>query len=492
VFDSLRHRLTWCGMRGIFVPQTVIGAVSAPRHRASARHAPRRPIKRDVYLEDTTRSDTLPVAGHQRALLVGVSLPRIPLWQAEESLDELERLADTAQLSAAKHIIQTRDRINPTYYIGSGKAAELADLAKDHDADLIIFDNDLSPAQMRNLEKLTDQRILDRSGLILDIFARHARTRTAQIQVELAQLNYLLPRLTRQWTHLSRQAGGGAIRGMGAAGVRGPGETQLETDRRIVRKRIRDLSAKLDKISSQMAVGRSARSDAFKVTLVGYTNAGKSTLMRALSGSDVLVQDQLFATLDSTTRSVELDDRHRILLTDTVGFIKRLPHHLFASFRATLTEAVEADLLLHVVDLSHPHYESQVDTVAGVLRDLGLEDHPTLMVYNKADQLEPDTGQALPNSEQQRDGVRISALTGYGLDTLRQRIATCSQDQDVTLDLIVPQHDGRLLAQLDAQGDILERTFEANNVHLRVRLGTTLADRWQLGRYAVTAAESPD
>ena len=413
----------------------------------------------------------------ERALLVGVALPDISPWEAEDSLDELGRLADTATLIEADRLLQTRDRIDATYYIGKGKAAELKHFAQEREADLIIFDNDLSPAQMRNLEKVTDMRILDRSGLILDIFARHARTRTAQIQVELAQLNYLLPRLTRQWTHLSRQAGGGAIRG--------PGETQLETDRRMIRKRIHDLKGRLDKIGRQMATSRSSRSDAFKVSLVGYTNAGKSTLMRALSGAPVLVEDQLFATLDSTTRSIDLDRNQKILLTDTVGFIKRLPHHLFASFRATLEEAIEADLLLHVIDLSHPHCESQIDTVEQVLRDLKLEDRPTLLVFNKIDQIDAEAVEEIARSRNMReDAVAVSALTGFGLEKLKEHIGTCSRENAVTLDLQIPQKEGRLLAQLYAEGEVLERQFQGNDVLLRVHLDRSWADRWQLDRFA--------
>ena len=238
---------------------------------------------------------------NNRALLIGVSLPHIPLWEAENSLEELTRLADAALLITVEHVIQSRDRIDSAFFIGKGKVEEIKTQSKKLNADLLIFDNDLSPAQMRNLEDKTEMRILDRSALILDIFSRHARTRTAQVQVELAQLNYLLPRLTRMWTHLSRQAGGGAIRGMGSAGVRGPGETQLETDRRIIHRQINNLEKKLERINTQMATGRKSRQGIFSVALVGYTNSGKSTLMRALSNSDILVEDQLFATLDSTT-----------------------------------------------------------------------------------------------------------------------------------------------------------------------------------------------
>ena len=421
----------------------------------------------------------------ERALLVGVALPDIPLWDAEDSLDELSRLVDTALLIEAGRVLQSRERVDPTCYIGKGKVEEVKRLANDLEADLLVFDNELSPAQMRNLEKRTNMRVLDRSAVILDIFSQRARTRTAQVQVELAQLNYLLPRLTRMWTHLSRQAGGGAIRGMGSAGVRGPGETQLETDRRMIRRQINVLHAKLERIGKQMETSRKGRSDRFKVALIGYTNAGKSTLMRALSGSDVLVEDRLFATLDSTTRAVELDAKHKVLLTDTVGFIKRLPHHLFASFRATLEEAVEADLLLHVVDLSFPHYESQIKTVDGVLRDLKLEDRPVLKVFNKIDQIDPgQESEILQAHSEREDAVAVSAAQKIGMEALRTRIMSYSQANSVELNLQVPQAEGRLLAQLHSEGHILDARYEENDVLLTVRMEKHQAERWQLERFA--------
>ena len=420
----------------------------------------------------------------ERAILVGVALPNMPAWEAEYSLDELGRLAATAGLVEAARRIQRRERIDPAHYIGKGKAASLKPLAAGCQAEVIVFDNDLSPAQMRNLERVTQRRILDRSAVILDIFARHARTHTAQLQVELAQLNYLLPRLTRYWTHLSRQAGGGAIRGMGAAGVRGPGETQLEIDRRLIRHQINALEGKLDKIGVQMATNRKNRADAFKVALVGYTNAGKSTLMRALSGADVLVEDQLFATLDSTTRAVALDRGHKILLTDTVGFINRLPHHLFASFRATLEEAVEADLLLHVIDLSFPHCEAQIATVEQVLHSLGLADSPTLKVYNKIDQVARGQEERIITAYAAReDSIAISARQGINLDALRDKIRASSVAGAVTLELQVPQAEGRLLAHLHQQGQVLAETYTGNDVCLCVRLEKTWAKRWRLERF---------
>ena len=334
--------------------------------------------------------------------------------------------------------------------------------------------------------RLTGLRVIDRSAVVLDIFARHARTRTAKVQVELAQLEYLLPRLTRQWTHLSRQAGGGAIRGMGAAGVRGPGETQLEIDRRLIRTRIRSLRRELGRIGSRLATARKGRGEFFRVALVGYTNAGKSTLMRALSGSEVRVEDRLFATLDSTTRAVDLDARSRILLTDTVGFIKRLPHHLLASFRATLEEAIEADLLLHVADLSHPHCGLQMETVRGVLAELGLAERPTLVVYNKIDcvarggrSIEPDAKAAVRRG----DGVEVSALSGAGLDLMRDRIRAHCREREVTLDLCIPHCEGRLLAQLHGYGEVLGSSCDPHGVRLRVRLDRQWSGRLNLERF---------
>jgi GTP-binding protein HflX len=415
----------------------------------------------------------------QKALLVGVALPSIPRSEAEDSLDELERLAETATLEVIDRAMQARRSVDRTFYVGKGKAEELKLQSESTGADLIIFDNDLSPAQMRNLEELTDMRILDRSGLILDIFALHARTHTAQVQVELAQLNYLLPRLTRMWTHLSRQAGGGAIRGMGAAGVRGPGETQLEIDRRIIRSRITHLRSRLDRIGRQLATSRKGRADLYKVALVGYTNAGKSTLMRALSGADVLVEDQLFATLDSTSRVVELEGPRKILLTDTVGFISRLPHHLFASFRATLEEAEEADLLLHVVDSSQKNYQSQMTTVEGVLSELGIGEKPVVVVYNKIDRLDGDPVVAHGDES----SVAVSAVTGEGLANLQRAVVELSAGDSVTLELEIPMADGKLLAQLREHGEIIEEEYRATDVRLHVRLDRAWAERRQLEKF---------
>ena len=421
---------------------------------------------------------------NNRALLIGVSLPHIPFWEAENSLEELTRLADAALLITVEHVIQSRDRIDSAFFIGKGKVEEIRKTSKKVNADLLIFDNDLSPAQMRNLEDKTEMRILDRSALILDIFSRHARTRTAQVQVELAQLNYLLPRLTRMWTHLSRQAGGGAIRGMGSAGVRGPGETQLETDRRIIHRQINNLEKKLERINTQMATGRKGRQGIFSVALVGYTNAGKSTLMRTLSNSDILVEDQLFATLDSTTRSVQIGSKNKILLTDTVGFINRLPHHLFASFRATLEEAIEADLLLHVVDLSFANYESQMRTVDAVLRDLNLEDRPTLTVFNKIDRIHNESEQIIIDAYNKRENsIAISAANKIGLEKLFSKIKEFMDANFINLNLKIPQSEGRLLSTLKEKGDIIIEDYENNDVIMKLRLERLIAQKLKLERF---------
>ncbi|MCZ6635045.1 MAG: GTPase HflX, partial [bacterium] len=330
--------------------------------------------------------DHIPEAQNiKRAILVGVSQPGISMQDARESLEELANLAETAGFEEVERVIQNRSRLDPAYYIGSGKAEELKATVADNDVDAIVFDNDLSPTQMRNLELLTDARILDRSLLILDIFALHAQTRTAQLQVQMAHIRYIRPRLHTFNPHKARQAGGRA------------GETWVETSRRNIDYREQTVYAGLKRVQRQMAISRKHRkANAFQVTLVGYTNAGKSTLMRALSGEEVLIQDQLFATLTPTSRAVYLDrQKRRIVLTDSVGFIKRLPHHLFESFRATLAEAVNADLLLHVVDASHPTFLSQIDAVHEVLGKLEIRDKPILLVYNKMDRVDPKRTQEI-------------------------------------------------------------------------------------------------
>ncbi len=306
---------------------------------------------------------------------------------------------------------QVRRKRDPATLIGRGKVSEVA--AHNGQFDLVIFDDDLSPAQAGTLEKLIGKRVLDRSGLILDIFARRARTREARTQVELAQLQYLLPRLTGQWRHLERQAGG--------IGLRGPGETQLETDRRIINTRIARLKNDLKKIEKQRSTQRKRRDDQFKAAIVGYTNAGKSTLLNILTDAEVLVEDRLFATLDATVRTMKGSKRDQIILIDTVGFIRKLPHHLVASFKSTLEETVRADLLLHVVDISHPHYPEQMRQVEVMLDDMGLKHHPKILVFNKSDKVAYPAEIKRLRAEYP-EAEFISALKGIRTEALKQRL----------------------------------------------------------------------
>ena len=362
------------------------------------------------------RLKTQPIAQRERAILVGVALNSRS--ELEEELEELAALADTAGAEVVGVLTQTRKEIDPAYFIGQGKAEELARMCAELGADLVIFNHDLTPAQARNLEKLLNTRVVDRTELILDIFAKRARTKQAMLQVELAQLQYQLPRLRRMWQHLSRLGGG--------IGTRGPGETQLEVDQRRAKKRIADLQRQLQEIQRQTSTRVQSRKERelFTIALVGYTNVGKSTLMNALTKAGVFVEDRLFATLDATTRVLFLPDGHKVLLTDTIGFIRNLPPHLIASFHATLEEVRTADLLLHVVDVSHPAMDEHIKVVEETLQEIGAGDKPTILVLNKADKLPPDWDkEALlrryPNA------VLVSALTGEGLNTLLSRI----QDQ---------------------------------------------------------------
>jgi GTP-binding protein HflX len=345
--------------------------------------------------------------------LVGVALNSRS--ELEEELEELVALADTAGAEVVGVLTQTRKEIDPAYFIGQGKAEELARMCSELSADLVIFNHDLTPTQARNLEKLLNTRVVDRTELILDIFAKRARTKQAMLQVELAQLQYQLPRLRRMWQHLSRLGGG--------IGTRGPGETQLEVDQRRAKKRIADLQRQLQEIQRQTSTRVQSRKERelFTIALVGYTNVGKSTLMNALTKANVFVEDRLFATLDATTRVLYLPDGHKVLLTDTIGFIRKLPPHLIASFHATLEEVRTADLLLHVVDVSHPAMDEHIKVVEETLQEIGAGDKLTILVLNKADKLPPDWDkEALlrryPNA------VLVSALTGEGLDTLLSRI----------------------------------------------------------------------
>ena len=415
----------------------------------------------------------------ERGILVGLALPGVSVGEARDTLDELALLADTAGVEVVAQVLQERQHRDPAYLIGRGKAEELVQQVATHRARVVIFDEDLSPAQTRNLETLMEVKIIDRSRLILDIFASRAKTREAQTQVELAQLIYMLPRLTRQWTHLSRQAGGGT----GGVGTRGPGETQLEVDRRATHRRITVLKRALSRIAKQRAIARKQRADLFRAALVGYTNAGKSTLMRALSGADVPIENRLFATLDSTTRRVSLGYNRDMLLSDTVGFIKKLPHHLVASFRSTLEEAIGADLMLHLVDASHPACEEHIATVIDVLGELGVGDRPTMMAFNKSDLLR-DPARREHLAATYPDAVWISAETGDGLDDLRWAIYDHLEGDRLTLRVQIPQREGKLLSELYRIGEILHTDYEGNDVFMEVKLSHHNARRLlPRGRY---------
>lgn len=360
---------------------------------------------------------------------------------------------------------QQLDRPNPATYLGSGKVEELKLRIKELGATLVIFDDELTPAQGKNIEQIVGTRVMDRAELILDIFATRARSSEARMQVELAQLEYLLPRLTRMWTHLEKMRGG--------IGMRGPGETQLETDRRLIQHRIRILKERLADVERAREIQRQQRQSHFRVALVGYTNAGKSSILRTMAADGlVFVEDRLFATLDPLTREVDIGDGYTVLLTDTVGFIRKLPHHLVASFRATLAEAREADLLLHVIDASHVAWEEQRDVVDGVLNDLGLGERPLTYVMNKMDAL-PDAeagavrervANLMPSS------LFVSAVTPGGLDTLKASLRDSLRRQRPVLEVRIPAGNGRLIAEVHRDGEVLDQKIDEDVIVLRARL----------------------
>jgi len=390
----------------------------------------------------------------------------------DEHLEELSRLTDTAGGDVVGKLVQRIDAPNPAFYIGEGKARELAELVEEREADLVVFDEELSPAQGKNLEEVVDVRVMDRSELILDIFATRASSKEARMQVELAQLQYLLPRLRRMWSHLSRIRGG--------IGLRGPGETQLETDRRLIGTRIADLRSKLDDVAKARAVQRKSREGSFRVALVGYTNAGKSSLLRALSGSDLFVEDRLFATLDSATRSVDLGSGYEALLTDTVGFIRKLPHHLVASFRSTLEEAREADILLHVIDASHPDWKEHHEVVTEVLEELGLGDREQILVFNKVDRLTHDEEEMVRQRVRALDGtpaVFVSALDPDTHDALRDTLLARVRGRLANVVVTVPVVDGETIAAIYREGEVTERSDESMRVSLKARIPTELLGR---------------
>jgi len=390
----------------------------------------------------------------ERAFLISVALPDRP-WVGSDPLEELRGLATSAGAIVVGGLCQRRQQINPGSYIGKGKLQELIEQAKLTEADVIIFDNDLSPAQIRNIEKATQVKVLDRSELILDIFATRARTLEARLQVELAQLEYSLPRLRQMWSHLGRHAAG--------IGTRGPGETQLEEDRRLADSRIRDLKERLSEVQARKEREVASRREEHTISLVGYTNAGKSTLMNVLTGAGVLAENRLFSTLDTRTRQWRLKDWGRVLLSDTVGFIRDLPHHLVASFKATLEETRQARLLLHVVDASNSQAEAQIQAVNKVLADLGCGDKPTLLVLNKIDNI-PDPSYLQVLQAQHPRAVAISAATGQGMgdlaDAVIERLSADFANAAVETDIA----NGKVLSYLGAHAEIYHQEYHDNRV----------------------------
>ncbi len=404
-------------------------------------------------------------ATKERAVLVGVDRGDSS-WPIEESLAELERLADTAEVKVVARTTQKMDRPNPRTFVGSGKAEEIAQLAKDVSANLVIFDDELSPRQQLNIETLLpDTRVIDRTALILEIFAMHAVTREGKLQVDLAQQEYVLPRLRGMWGHLEKERLGG---GRGARF--GAGESQLETDRRLARKRIADLKRELRAVAAERDLQRKsrARSGVFRVALVGYTNAGKSTLLNALTGAGVLQADMLFATLDSTTRRMTLPEGREITLTDTVGFINKLPHGLVEAFKSTLDEVNEADLQLHVTDAGSPQLEQQMQAVCEVLQEIGASNGCHVVVFNKTDTLDPDARLSL--ERRYPAAAFVSGLAGEGLDVLTARIADEAARGSVTLTVLIPYTRGDLVAFAHERAQILSErhTDEGTQLALRV------------------------
>jgi len=388
----------------------------------------------------------------------------------EDHLDELRLLAITAGAEVVGNITQKLSRINPSFFIGTGKAEQIISQAKELGVSLIIFDDELSPAQLKNFINLAkDVKVIDRGALILDIFRQHAQTKEAQTQVELAQLEYMLPRLSKAWSHLERQMGGIGTRA-------GAGETQIEVDRRLIRTRISKLKRDLIKIEKERETQSNRRGNVFKVALVGYTNAGKSTLMNAISGANVFVEDKLFATLDTIIRSVELNNAHKILLSDTVGFVRKLPHHLVATFKSTLKEVVDADLILLVLDASSTQVVEHYNTIVEVLKELGAERHQTVVIMNKID--EENAAKQLNFLKRKfPEGIYLSALNNLRINKLTQKIVDVMDKDFQTIDLLFSYKEAKEMALAQKGVDVLERNYEDDCVRLKVK-----ASRWRINQ----------
>src|SRR5215467_7434613 len=428
--------------------------------------------------------ETRPQKSRERALLIGLEKEGVSKWDLHDSLDELRELANSAGAEVVDTVTQKLQKPTAPYYIGRGKAESIKESCHDQQVTSVIFDDELSPAQGRILENLIARKVLDRTQLILDIFAQRARSREGRLQIELAQLQYLLPRLTRMWHHLSRQTGG--------IGTRGPGETQLEVDRRRVQERIARLERDLEDVRKHRAVQRQGRKrHQWPVAaVVGYTNAGKSTLLNLLTGADVLAENKLFATLDPTTRSLTLPNKQRVLLTDTVGFLRKLPHTLIESFKATLEEVVEADLLIHVADLSHPRVDEQMAAVDSVIKQLDAFGKQTLIVFNKIDLLEnPSPGYGVAGNREVVDSylkrfpgsVAISARTGEGVNNLVQALEGALSSWRLRSRFRIPANESALIAEIHRVGHVLELRYEGNDALIVAHIPPDLAQK--LERY---------
>ena len=414
--------------------------------------------------------DNSNIKSKEKALLIGVIHSALDEKIVKDHLDELRLLAITAGAEVVGNITQKLSRINPSFFIGTGKAEQIMNQAKELGVSLIIFDDELSPAQVKNFSNLAnDVKVIDRSALILDIFRQHAQTKEAQTQVELAQLEYMLPRLSKAWTHLERQMGGIGTRA-------GAGETQIEVDRRLIRTRISKLKRDLIKIEKERETQSKRRRNEYKVALVGYTNAGKSTLMNSISGANVFVEDKLFATLDTTIRSVELNTAHKILLSDTVGFVRKLPHHLVATFKSTLKEVVDADLILLVLDASSTQVVEHYNTILEVLKELGAEKHQMVVIMNKID--EKKAAKQLNFLKRKfPEGIYLSALNNLRINKLTQKIVDLMDKNFQTIDLLFSYKEAKEMSLAQKGVDVLERNYEDDCVRLKVK-----ASRWRINQ----------
>lgn len=416
-------------------------------------------------MEQGHRENNVAVAT-ERAVLVAALLPNDGL-DPHDPLGELRSLADTAGAVVMDELMQKRSKPDPATFIGKGKVRELAEMVKFHEAEVVLFENDLSPSQIAKVEEAVECKVLDRSELILDIFAGRARTAEARLQVELAQLQYTYPRLRAMWTHLDTITGGAPT----GIGTRGPGEQQLEIDRRIVMRKKDHLKRQIAEVQARKSREVEARNlDYYTVGIVGYTNAGKSTLFNTVSEGGAYADDKLFATLSTRTRVWKLGDGDEVMLSDTVGFVRNLPHHLVASFKATLEEAVHADLLLIVLDAADPNAKRMLETVYEVLDDIGAKDNERLLVLNKADKLE-DNAELLLLTREHPDALAISAKTGVGIDQLVERVRAASRGQTKTLDFTIPHADGKTLNFLENRAVILDRDYGPDHVTLKARIG---------------------